>query len=144
MKSYLSRRSGRGFTVIELLVVILIIGILATLVLVAYRGITSSATDRSVQSDLDGIDGIETDYGTKNNVAGLAWYSGSGPNSSINFTQSAGNVIDVVINSTDYCIRGYNFNAATYNKISSAAIKESTSGACNSLPASAAAVAGSP
>ncbi|MDO8335775.1 MAG: prepilin-type N-terminal cleavage/methylation domain-containing protein [Candidatus Saccharibacteria bacterium] len=48
-----SRQSG--FTIVELLIVIVIIGILAALVIVAYNGITARANDTSVQSDLRNI-----------------------------------------------------------------------------------------
>ncbi len=41
-----------GFTIVELLIVIVIIGILAAIVIVAYNGITNSAKDSAVQSDL--------------------------------------------------------------------------------------------
>ncbi|TAL14560.1 exo-alpha-sialidase [Patescibacteria group bacterium] len=149
MNAYLSRRSNRGFTIIELLIVMIIIAILAAIILIAYNGVTSSARDKSVLSDLDGLDGIETDYGIKNNVAGLAWYSGpsgtnGAPDATLSFTPSSGNIIDVVVNSTDYCIRGYNPNSATYKTLSTAAKKESTSGVCNTIAASAAAIADSP
>lgn len=42
----------RGFTIVELLIVIVIIGILAALVIVAYNGIQNRASDTAVQSDL--------------------------------------------------------------------------------------------
>jgi prepilin-type N-terminal cleavage/methylation domain-containing protein len=128
-----------GFTIIELLVVIIVIGILATIVTVAYNGIQSGARDKSVLSDLDTLDGIETDYGLKNGGVSVAWYSGSGVNSNLNFTPSTGNIIDIVANSKDYCIRAYNPNSATYKTLTTAATKESTTGACASLAASAAA-----
>jgi len=41
-----------GFTLVELLIVIVIIGILAAISIVSYRGITSSAYDVAVKSDL--------------------------------------------------------------------------------------------
>lgn len=41
-----------GFTIVELLIVIVIIGILAALVIVAYNGIQARAYDSIVQSDL--------------------------------------------------------------------------------------------
>ncbi|MEP7204855.1 MAG: type II secretion system protein, partial [Candidatus Saccharibacteria bacterium] len=41
-----------GFTIVELLIVIVVIGILATLSLVAYNGVSQKATVASLQSDL--------------------------------------------------------------------------------------------
>jgi len=41
-----------GFTIVELLVVIVVIGILAAITIVAYRGITGKATIASLESDL--------------------------------------------------------------------------------------------
>jgi prepilin-type N-terminal cleavage/methylation domain-containing protein len=126
-----------GFTIVELLIVIIVIGILATIVIVAYNGIQGSARDKSVLSDLDALDGVETDYGIKNNVAGLAWYSGpSGTNgtsnATLNFTASTGNIIDVTISSKDYCIRAYNPSSGKYKTLGKAAIKESSPLTCSS------------
>lgn len=42
----------KGFTIVELLIVIVIIGILAALIVVAYNGIQNRANDTAVQSDL--------------------------------------------------------------------------------------------
>lgn len=143
MKRQLSRLQASGFTIVELVIVVVIIGLLATLVFVAYSGIQSSARDSSILSDLDALDGIETQYGLSNDVAGKAWYSGSGTDSDLNFTPSPGNVIDIVINTTDYCIRGYNLQSG-YGTISTAATIESSSGACTSLSPSGPAIADSP
>lgn len=44
-----------GFTIVELLIVIVIIGILAALVIVAYNGIQGRANDTSIQTDLRNI-----------------------------------------------------------------------------------------
>ena len=43
---------SRGFTIVELLVVIVVIGILAAITIVSYTGITQKATVASLQSDL--------------------------------------------------------------------------------------------
>lgn len=43
-------KEERGFTIVELLIVIVIIGILAAIILVAYNGITSRAKTSSAQS----------------------------------------------------------------------------------------------
>jgi prepilin-type N-terminal cleavage/methylation domain-containing protein len=48
----MSKKSD-GFTIVELLVVIVVIGILAAITIVAYRGIAQKATEASLVSDLD-------------------------------------------------------------------------------------------
>lgn len=42
----------KGFTIVELLIVIVVIGILAAITIVAYNGIQNRANDAAVQSDL--------------------------------------------------------------------------------------------
>lgn len=139
-----NRNFSAAFTIVELVVVITIIGILATLTIVAYNGIQQNAREKTVLADLDGLDGIETQYGLKNSTAGKSWYSGSGIDSSLNFTPSPGNIIDVVINGTDYCMRAYNPGATTYKSLTTAATKGSSVNACWVIVASAAADAASP
>ncbi len=49
-------KSGqKGFTIVELLIVVVVIGILAAIVTVAYTGIQSRARDSAVQSELKGF-----------------------------------------------------------------------------------------
>lgn len=45
-------RTNTGFTIVELLIVIVIIGILAAIVIVAYNGITSQARESTARADL--------------------------------------------------------------------------------------------
>ena len=134
-----------GFTIVELLIVIVVIGILATFTIIAYGNSRASTKDTSILSDIDSVDGAQTRYGVANGVVGKAYYSGlSGVgDSDLGFTPSSGNVVDVVLGTSDYCIRAYN-TQATHNSIANSSTKESSPGACSSLPASAMAVSDSP
>lgn len=44
-----------GFTIVELLIVIVVIGILAAITIVAYNGVQAKANDAAVMSDLNGL-----------------------------------------------------------------------------------------
>jgi prepilin-type N-terminal cleavage/methylation domain-containing protein len=89
----------RGFTIVELLVVIVVIGILAAITIVSYSGITNRANTASGQSDAsiflgkinayvaDSLYGTPTSYGTLTNPSSTtASYSASG----MNFTTISG------------------------------------------------------
>lgn len=137
-----------GFTVIEVVIVVSIIAIIASIIFVSYGAIQTNTRDKSILSDLDALDGLETEYAIENNVIGKAWYSGNGIDSSLDFTPSGTgsegtNVIDIVIDSIDYCIRGYNLKSH-YDSISNSLFKESSDGACSRISASSEAVADSP
>lgn len=48
----MSKGKRQGFTIVELLIVIVVIGILAAIVIVAFNGVQNRSRDASVQSDL--------------------------------------------------------------------------------------------
>lgn len=129
-----------GFTLVELIIVISVIGIIASISIVTFRGSQERARDASVISDVDNMEASQTNYGLKNNEAGIEYYSADGADAELGFTPSKGNVIDVVVDDNDYCIRGYN-PRGNKKSLATAAIKESSSGACARLSPSATAVA---
>lgn len=60
------RNFSSAFTIVELLVVIVVIGILAAITVVSYSGITSRANDTKGKSDIDSIEKAIMLYGTVN------------------------------------------------------------------------------
>jgi prepilin-type N-terminal cleavage/methylation domain-containing protein len=51
------KKNNRGFTIVELLIVIVVIGILAALVIVTYNGIQQKARDTERKTDVKAIQG---------------------------------------------------------------------------------------
>lgn len=137
-KNKISKYFKRGFSLIELTVVVVVICVLASVMTISYNGIKAKAYDNGVLSDINTLDAFETSYALRNgNVAKKFYYSGSGESpdaASLGFRPTAGNVIDVVVSADgkDYCIRSYNPNG-TKNTIENAYKKESVPGICDQL-----------
>ena len=60
----LKKLKNQGFTIVELLIVIVVIGILATLVITTYNGVQSKARDTKRQTDINAIQGQVEAYNT--------------------------------------------------------------------------------
>jgi prepilin-type N-terminal cleavage/methylation domain-containing protein len=60
------RNRNRGFTIVELLIVIIVIGILATLVITTYNGIQAGARDTKRKTDINAVQGQVEAYNTQN------------------------------------------------------------------------------
>ena len=63
----LGQRRHSGFTIVEIIIVIVIIGILAALGTVAYNGLQKRAAGNAVLSDLENASAIVEQYAAKNN-----------------------------------------------------------------------------
>jgi general secretion pathway protein G len=71
MASHISKQ--RGFTIIELLIVIIVIGILATLVITTFSGIQRNARNRTREADLNALHSqLEYYYGQNGRYPTLA------------------------------------------------------------------------
>lgn len=81
--SFTLRQKQTGFTIVELLIVIVVIGILAAITIVAYSGVQNRANDIAVQTDLrnfagkimeyQAINGTYPDGGGTNGPAGMTF-----------------------------------------------------------------------
>ncbi len=131
-----------GFTIVELLVIIIVVGIVAAVGTVAYQGITNDVREKSLLSDLEAVSSEVARYGSKNSgVYGTAveWYSEGSANDNIRFTPTEGNIIDVVSQANYYCIRAYNPQTTSHRSLDDALRVASEGGACEALDASVAA-----
>lgn len=98
-------RNKTGFTIVELLIVIVVIGILAAITIVAFNGVTSRANVASLQSDLEndskllsqdavigGSDAFPLSLAVANQGKGIAASNGT----TLEYNQTG----------TDYCLAG--------------------------------------
>lgn len=67
------KNKSKGFTIVELLIVIVVIGILATLVIVTFTGIQQKARDSQRQTDINAIDShLEAYFASNGNYPSFA------------------------------------------------------------------------
>ncbi len=131
----------RGFSIVELIIVVMVIGILVAITVVSYNGVQSSAREKSVLADMESVETEVARFATKNNTqysSALNWYSKGASNSNFTFTPSGANIIDVVANTTQYCIRIYN-PQTKYATLATAYVKCSDEASVAALIPSAAA-----
>ena len=124
MKRAFSMKSG--FTIVELIVVIVVIGILAGLTIFGYNGIQTEARDKTLTIDIENVKSRIDRYAVNNGGkydSAIDWNSATGDNPNIPFTPNEGNVIVVTGYGDSYCIKGFNprSNNKTINQAKTAA-----------------------
>src|SRR3954463_3155357 len=62
----LKNKASKGFTIVELLIVIVVIGILAALVITTYNGIQQKARDTERKTDVNAVHGQVEAYNAQN------------------------------------------------------------------------------
>ncbi len=95
----------RGFTIVELLIVIVVIAILAAIIIVSYNGITRSATEASLKSDINNASKIVENDKT---LDGAYPVSASMANEGAGLQSSQGNTLMYLTKSYGYCIAASN------------------------------------
>ncbi len=122
---------SKGFTIVELLIVVVVVAILAAIVTVGYRGVSNRAQVSALESDVSNAQKqlLATAVSNGVSVGVLAWNSLSGTNTPQSVRPSNGAIIDVVVNGDDYCIRAYK-PGTDYSTAYTARSKGSNEDAC--------------
>lgn len=110
--SSLGSRRARGFTIVELLIVIIVIGILATLVLVAYSNVSDQAKASATKNDLEQVAKQLNLY--KENTGGGSSY----PADTSSLSYSSGTTLQYSVNNAaspaTYCVTATNGNTSYF------------------------------
>lgn len=114
----------QAFTVVELLIVIVVIGILATLTIIAYSGVQNQAKTAAVQSDISSVARKLAEYRVKNNSTYPANLAAINIADNANTDYSYSTII--TNNVSYYCLQGKN-GAIIYHVSSEEAL---TAGSC--------------
>ncbi len=106
--------SNKGFTIVELLIVIVVIAILAAITVVAYNGIQNSANDAAVKSDMRNYANQMLQFHAKNGRY-AAGNNNNAPEGITSLKLSKGSY-DTSVNNAYYCANTTKFAVAARSK----------------------------
>lgn len=99
----------RGFTIVELLIVIVVIGILAAITIVAFNGVQQRAREATVKSDLANV---ATRMAADNALNGSYPLTAATVNDGAGLPASAGTTYQFQSSGTTYCVTATNGNVS--------------------------------
>ena len=106
---------NRGFTIVELLIVVVVIAILAAITIVSYVGITNQAYDSSVQSD---VRNLASQVLAEEAKTGVMIAGGGGANAPAGLTsvKVSRDAYDSAVHNVYYCANTTTFGIAAKSK----------------------------
>lgn len=134
MNAWAHKNKQTGFTIVELLIVIIVIGILATLILVAYTNVNSQAKASVLKGDLNQA-GKQLHIDKEKNGGGSYPATLAAANSGNGITPSSGATYtyypNYATNPTAYCLQETRDNITYSISASGAAASAAASGSCS-------------
>lgn len=126
--------SGRkGFTIVELLIVVAVIAVLAAITIVGYTMVAQNSRTATIKSDSATVKDALGLYGLNNASRFQPWFSSNTPPEGLDAKVSNGNFVDVAVTNDQkgWCARVFNPASSVHNTALNAFTVESEPGVCS-------------